>query len=783
MGLKGLSEVKKVIGQWFPECKVKDVTTARNSVTIVVEDMSLKINNIGRGSYSINNLKRDLKNYPRSVFSKFPACKVLISLIDDSNHTPSAKVPTQKKRGSPLEPCEIAGLGHLSYLSNHGIDVAKETAALKTYIGPKVKNKNGEFNTFMNLLMATRARKVDTTYFFTRELLSADPYVFSLADRRRSFILDGAIWPMSETQKRAEFLNGGEDGGDFGAVFDPSDTSGYSYIHGHMYDTCATIMDANGARYMRDSDRPCLGEADIKIIPWLRRIINSLEEEEETTIMITCCDTDLLVIILLWIHEIIDPNTGHMTHRILLDCTSRSKGKDANKRLSDEEKKLLEMYPEIDTAWEGSMEIYNMNVLWRLIHTRFMSAFPGMANPVETFCLACISGGTDFVEKPNDLGMGSLWKAFCAGGYAFLSRAVVFSGSGDNSDRRLGVVENYVKEFYRFAYAVRNFTVLMGQLEKEGDKALAERLNERMKHIVDAQKKVTKRNTEIANIEARIAFERVLMDAAEYMKNTNEEGRTGLLKAVMAREFNLETQVRYQMALTELQRAYDSVKTDIFWGIVATSVCNLCDCREYEYTTIRKRKTPTGVVNRVRECDGGSHMATILENTRKILPSMEAISQIYQRKREEATSKAIREGKEPPRRLVTPFTQEQLDACCRTIVWNMDYWFRCPALETEYVDVSTEKGSDGASLYGWEKEETLRVFSVVGDKEEVVWETSLEGGMVDGGTFVREGMTAKCIVSPYSQRGAIRRAERVSFESEKHFVSLETLVKKRRRRR
>lgn len=755
MGLGGIAEVKKLIPEWFPTAKLtpEQIGAARRAVGVVVEDLSVKINNIGTVAHNIRRLKSDVQKHAPRTFAKFPRCSVLVSLVDDSKHTPAAKVPEQKSRARRphLEGGDLAELGRLSYVSQHGLDVGAEEAVLTNVLGDRVrvsakgKPRGTVFHAFMGLLLGTRSRKVDTAHFFTREMLRSPPETFSLFGVPRTLVIDGAVWPPNGRRWR---LQSGDE-----ADVDLRDALLYDCTRSGEYDTCALEMDQQGTRRIAPGARPLRGEADIKIVAWLREHVPLLEAqaavaadrgEDPPALWVDCVDTDLIPILLLWARELIDPATGRMRFRLLLDCTSRKSAKGKEKNLSDEEKALLQQYPALDHEWVPSVEVYDITELWRQLHTTFQRVFPGIAFPVETFCLLLMMGGTDFVEKPRDLGMGTLWKAFCAGGYALLSRAVVIPSElaparpAPNDRRPVGIIEAHLKEFYRYAYTIRLISnrVKLGLVDPATQTKRAAallRLHEKLKRMDRARRAVAAQARKIQALEDRIGFNGTILHLIDAQLRKEEEAEAFIALSSDDDEgdggalMDLAAPVALPLDAAGAQNGRpvkdeDAPKPDPRIAVSVEErmrrIATQLDGMRRDMEVLRR-----GVVDawslddppvlavdataaEVREHHYWS-MRTSLRAMRRATSSHRDIHAAYSAKRAAAAEDAAKRNKAPSRvSQVHPFDQDELDVCCRTVVWNFHYWYHVPGAGPDAADISTALDADGVPECGWRWGET-----------------------------------------------------------------------------
>src|SRR6056297_1594307 len=431
MGLGGLTFVKNLLPTLFSECVITDIERVREDVSVVVEDMSIIINNIAPNAYSIQNLKSEIQNHIPRTYRKFPKCTHLISLIDDAGKTPKAKKPTQKNREARphLEETHVSGLSELAFLSKHGYSAEFEDSLLQQVFKKDLdiendkrksrgKSKQKPFNMYINRVLGTRSLKSDVAHVFTRELLNTPSSVFNYGGFSREFVVDGAVWtsnPDGDDQRynRFDFCPDPEENFEGESDLNVKLITQYDPTKSFTYGTSTISINETGKPKLWDSKtRPGIGEADVKIVSWLRFMVPMMDslkqtdpEQKKKTLWVSCSDTDLIVILLLWVRELIDPETGDFKHNLYLDCTSRKKSKTAEKMLDKDEQEIHKKYKHIDQSWTPIVEVYDICKLWVCINRVFLEAFPGINNPVEVFCLLIICAGTDFVVKPPHLGM------------------------------------------------------------------------------------------------------------------------------------------------------------------------------------------------------------------------------------------------------------------------------------------------------------------------------------------------------------------------------------------
>lgn len=749
MGLGGLSFVKQLLGTLFVNSVVTDIESVRKETHVVVEDMSIVINNIAPYAYSIQHLKQEIRKHIPRTYKKFPKCTHFVSLIDDSGKTPKAKKPTQKNREARahLEEHHIKILGDFIYPSKHGHSQEAETSLLERAFEKDLKVENDKrkkqgkskmsaFTMYINRALRTRKLKGDMSHMFTRELLLTPASEFVWEGGEREYVVDGAVWANSEetTIRNNRFAYTDEEAFEGESDLDTKMVNQYDPKKCFEYGTCTISTNETGKPKLWDHDtRPGIGEADVKIVSWLRFMTPLMDEVKENdpekkkrNLWVSCSDTDLIIILLLWVRELIDPITKEFKHNLYLDCTSRKKSKTAEKLLEKEEQAIHKKYKHLDHSWNPIVEVYDICKLWTTINKLFLTCFPGISNPVEVFCLLIICAGTDFVVKPPHLGMGALWNAFCVGGYSFLSRALMVPAEGTtdihvetlirNEKRPMGYSEKHIIEFYRFAY----YVLVVGKRKELGildnsdfsQKEVLEGIEARLKALRSAKMEITKREKSLKRIQTRFSFHQNLLDVVQsdavWMSMGKKRKRSD-------EENDLEDQLQEErMAIIQDKKAIDIAKTTI-------------DTIKRELLTVEEQIKISGDrwKEKLKDYDkyrwegkedllSKMHMPRTRKRIKTLDFEQENIQCIYNIKRDLLVER--KKGK-PPRAcdMVPPHDDHKLRACARTIIWNMDYWIRSAILGLSYKDISLAKHSDGDDLpiFGWSQEEQWDKTAVV----------------------------------------------------------------------
>lgn len=412
---------KGIITSWFPSVEILP-EEHRSDVTIVIEDMCLRFYNYMSASDSPRTLFREIRNHPGKIFAKFPNCVEYVCLIDDTDHVPASKRPTQNKRDDEqFSEEELRFLGKRAYLSQLCED---ETDWIEAIYGQEAKDFNerqkekgnkerrNAFKVFINKLMKTRSgnRKLDVYHTVGRELLKVHKNTFSLFGLERKMILDGCALPADPNCRR--LIKDDDD-----IILDEF----LAYVPGKSYPTNNVVMDSK-RKYRNDGVRYALGEVDVKLVGWLIALLSKCDTPQ--TVWICCYDTDAIPILLLNMYKLIDKKTGHIPHQIFLDLTYRNANKVKMEDLTKEDQEKLKKHPELISKWTISTTVWDMVALWRHIHGTFGRCFPGIKRPVEIFCTLLVLGATDFVTRLTDVGISPLWEAFRIGGYSLLNDAI-----------------------------------------------------------------------------------------------------------------------------------------------------------------------------------------------------------------------------------------------------------------------------------------------------------------------------------------------------------------------
>lgn len=174
-----------------------------------------------------------------------------------------------------------------------------------------------------------------------------------------------------------------------------------------------------------------VGEGDLKLV-------RALEWFPDQDMWVTSTDSDSIAILLLAMRRELQrhPRLGR---RIFLDMGNMTPSKKSN--------------------------VLDVVALWRAIIKRAGpgGAWNGLRNPVETFCAALISSGTDFFKGAPGVGPKTIWKTFeSRAGQRIMSLSVHVDPRGT-----LHVAENRLRAFGRLAYAF----VIHSDIQDHKDKA------------------------------------------------------------------------------------------------------------------------------------------------------------------------------------------------------------------------------------------------------------------------------------------------------------------------
>lgn len=506
MGLNDVAYWKKFLEQLFPDCILQaphEFKEAIEGADVVMYDLNIIAHNECGSSYSKNSLDTKLQNFFMNQFSVFNNAKRIIGTMDDSQHVPKAKKieqmdrdEKQRRRGVVFTPEEISALGrhaHLTKWTDENVSMhvvenvlrsgfemrERKKEEKKQKIRKKRKTEQSQsvsngvcsqeekekkerdklFVYFLERVLHTRETRSDLLHYITKRLLSIPvPLIHG-----REIIMDGvpyAEYPMHTVIPHKEYYD--KKGNDITRYVDIIDEQD---IYGGFYDCKVSRFlikkkanwNGSNPRTTRISEyeTKMIGEGDIKSAYWISECA-----KEKKSLYFQCADTDLIVIILI-LFKCLDANRESIP-QLFLDVTH-------NKNIPDRES-VEEGSP--DAFYRKMCEtrkVYAMHDLYYTLKTRLSKMWPGVNDPVMTFCLAAMANGTDFFSSPNFIGIGTVTKAVLCGGYTLLDRAVTLSfiknedDENDHSGEAIPTAvinEQRLMEFWKYCYSVLKYTTL-----------------------------------------------------------------------------------------------------------------------------------------------------------------------------------------------------------------------------------------------------------------------------------------------------------------------------------
>jgi hypothetical protein len=273
-----------------------------------------------------------------------------------------------------------------------------------------------------------------------------------------------------------------------------------------------------------------------------------------------------------------------------------------------------------------------------------------------------------------------------------------------NENRHVGIIEAFLKEFYLYAYTVRLLTnrKKLGLVDEKVDtlKAISmDKLALKVKGMNSARRKVNAQTKKILALEERIGFNGIIMGIIDSQNETsnmideklkNEEGTD--VKIDPRIKYTVEARIeRLLKDLKELRKELTTTRNDVIKA-----------CSSDDALTVR--------LEAKNNADAPYYsMRQSLMKLRRSSSSHRDIHQAYEKKRTEAAAAAAEKKKSPSSQSqVVPFDEDELNVCCRTITWNLHYWYHKPVIGQDCPDISTYTDEEGMSICGWirgEKEE------------------------------------------------------------------------------
>jgi len=442
MGWGSSTDGKKQVYSISPNCRVMENDFARvyASVTHYVEDGMLRLVNIGMTSMNPKDFRTKHAVHPSGLLERFPRCRHVVYALDNKQLTPVFKAPERAKRaqnqavpGYTREEAEAA-LGS-PFLS----DEEWERQAVGNDSNPLVDGDKIESGTklMMMRVMGTPQYKLA---------------LMSLAGRE---VWNGAC----ELLRESCLAPSGEDNAICSFVVSevlrsaPGQESGYEYrtmrVERHTVVSAEAKVDytfpqeALPTKYLNaalvgherivaetqhgtvavtsfdgDAEAARLGEADVKLVYWLRRWVADMRRRGnagDEGVYVACQDTDAIKAVLLALADMQDEWPDDWTPpKVYIDLTAPrpislreealpQKGPNGEMILPDLPKPLDYRGPEIIDAM----------CLAHDIRTHFLERMPAVRNPIECwFAWMEVACGSDYVSSLPMLGPKRLMDAF-----------------------------------------------------------------------------------------------------------------------------------------------------------------------------------------------------------------------------------------------------------------------------------------------------------------------------------------------------------------------------------
>jgi hypothetical protein len=541
MGFGKPSAVKDMLkvrasSAWINKEKLESGIIQRE-VSTVLSDLLLDVHQFGNNpmlTYDI--LVKCTQNVVLRYIKAFPKLDAIVFLLDEQQFVPLGKVPTQDKRKKPLTAAERAKIldgGVISRMDSNLQETIENTYSKQASVKA---GKATAFSVFFSKYIRTRELRKDLVVFIANcfmELITSGKvpetvsiYIdgmsvsmyYSSPDHLFKATEDEEGTPLVKRRRSAsavETINYHEEDDNAHLsvcklVWTTPSESLMTLSLDHPYSSLSTgCSGASGAseaarRRIQKDDRkrvaplwlskedgdsemfmgyrglyrrPNMGEADIKISYYVRRIAETLahqmknagdlsrsSEEEGCMCYVSCWDSDVIAILLLCMKEI--PPQVSRCFDVLLDTeqggTCRemislqnpvslseerpssslgSLGEDISTRDSflanssqnstkTPKKKRVGTFSHAlgrvvwDEEDEALTNIINIKELYRSIGLYFKELHPGVDNAVETLCLMLLLTGSDYVDSLPGVGMEKLRTTFDLGGYLWLSEAI-----------------------------------------------------------------------------------------------------------------------------------------------------------------------------------------------------------------------------------------------------------------------------------------------------------------------------------------------------------------------
>ncbi len=569
----------------------------RDNVTFIIVDFLLNVHRFGyNGSLTYSLLVHKIQSVILSYVKVFPNVKTIILLLDEQRYVPLGKIPTQDKRRKPLTPRERSKILDGGTISSMDPTLQDSIDTLYEKEADVKSKKKTSFSVFFERYIRTRELRKDLVTFITKCLIKLIE-THKVPDSVRIYI-DGmsvSTYFASPNQlfsdtmdddgtrlvKRSRSISTMEDVDAHGhhdqehlsvckLVWSPRQNS-LSLTASHpsssmsqeelspkqlrLSNSFGKEMEVQPLWLTREEgdseifmgykgpfERPNMGESDVKIAYYARRVAETLshqskesrEGESDEAFVCTCLvsswDTDIIPILLLHVQEFPSSVAEHFD--ILLDTKPGGSvgylaslmSRDSQGVVPLESGTTLALSPNgsIDgddseeqgvyshvlgrTVWESEgeflTEVINIQLLAKGIRQYFSELHPMVPNAVDTLCFLMILNGSDFADSPSGIGFEKLRTVFDLGGYVLLSSALSIetviepSENGSKCGRTfssikrvsVNVNEDNVKAFFNLVYRYALGLGGVGDIKKailREKRRLTDKIKEVDRHIKD----------------------------------------------------------------------------------------------------------------------------------------------------------------------------------------------------------------------------------------------------------------------------------------------------------
>lgn len=586
-GAKNLLKTRAPSG-WLNRNRLNSEST-REDVTFVISDFLLDVHRIGGNPMlTYEGLVSGIQNNVLNFVKAFPNLDAIVILLDEQKYVPLGKVPTQDKRKKPLSNSERAKILDGGVISKMDPNLQESIDAIYSKESSVRDGKNTAFSVFFERYVRTRELRQDLVVFIARCLMklvetgaisdgirvyidgmTVSTY-YSSPDHLFSATTDDDGTPLVKRRRSLSAvetvnLHKHEDDEHLSVcklVWTTDEEHSISLTSDHpsssLCDTGRSGSSGLGMTvkplWLRKSDgdseifmgykgpydRTNMGESDIKIAYYVRRVAETLayqtrcmdDPEGESPVGCTClvssADTDIIVILLLCVKEIpssvsqcfdilLDTNVGGSTKEIIsiYESVSHPEGSSADGKPSDSSsqksptngKSGVYSHALGRVVWKEEGEyltnVANIQALARGIDNYFRELHPGVTNAVDTLCLFLLLTGSDYVDSLPGIGFEKLRTIFDLGGYWFLSQAISIQEARDHLPEtsrmgrngrtiasakklQLNLDEGHVKAFlnlvYRYAFKIGPLKTIASELTREKSR-LTKEIKDRDKAI------------------------------------------------------------------------------------------------------------------------------------------------------------------------------------------------------------------------------------------------------------------------------------------------------------